>query len=1709
MSKRKERALEELYGLTDRITGPEITPVLKGSFRIQGPVDEMDRDNWRFKETSPVKTKIRKGTMDDDLRSGAESGTCNVCAAPCSSCMHFSRTVSVMESKIEEELSGEICKTKEANYCSSSNTDVLPLFKSRACDERQCTASETSNLLSAGSCHDSFSENAESKATMKTSDTDGVCEDVEMLPKLSSGRIIKDDELHARQCNVDNQGVAVSSGNGIPLDVGQKYSRQYEDQQGLECHDDNMSCITAIKDANVPVSDHNCDSDKKRVSYSYASTDSFLAAGLVKAEQHQTSPDSVTDCECVIEESLRNSNRASTCTKHSLQKSISGIASGAAGLSCNSDPSEPPSSNDVCVRNNTLKSRPPHSHSQSVNSFFGLGDSKESGENSSFQLEEGPFPECSMDHGDSSLAGSAKTDSVDGHKFGALDSGSGSSVPNTGDSKSSLVRKNSSSAAFMKVYPCLETDIDVDGDKPPETSVKFSDRNQQFQEPITSLGASKTQNHPLKSQLISEIEHSTSDIMEVDVKVCDICGDTGREEMLATCSRCSDGAEHIYCMQIMLDKIPESDWLCEECQLKEDAERQKLEKTKEIPETPKATYLEEKELLSKLKNKAQEAGANQAIKAIITPKVSTKRHVDSLEVALNSNKDAVETKVGSPGTASSSKRAALSRESSFKKLNAGKVKPVYPVPSSGNHSANSSQQKAQSPAASPHAPWMQARTQAGQGSLSRSVSFSNPKPKLKQIREDVFQKQKLSREFTNGGTRKEGTLKTFGQSQSFKSTISGLSTIVDSKAKLISPITSRSDQSRGLKQGKDQIVIERKKSFRSDGPVFNPSLTAGTTTDLRKGVEHDGKLSTSKSTILVASKKSENLIAFDGSAGIKQQCNSEEKQPFQVGPKKSVAASSCAHIESHASPDILRQDGLPPIRESMNQDGKTKDPYKQNVSSGGKDMQCHRFKEMGHVSQFCKASSALKASAASSMKEVTNKRSKWKDVVAAAMLSSKHKSNKLPGQFDELPIPSSSRSLATPAGRSTLECQPTHSVLNAIPSVPDDTKIKLDMSRIPIQSSLQENLPRVSAIPDLEYIWQGGFEVQRSGSSPDFYDGIQAHLSTCASPKVLEVVNKFSCKVQLEEVSRMNAWPMQFQGNRVAEDNIALYFFAKDVESYERNYKRLLENMLKKDLALKGNFGEIELLIFPSNCLPEKSQRWNRLFFMWAVFKGRRKNCSPSSSDYQKKLCGFTVDVEPFVQDRPTPVKAEVAVSQKITMQENMDGELSTCYGLHKELDTDSSCYVDFSSLSSSAKEDGTFSAKVSSLDRRPEISSEFTKPSSDGIRLSEKGPSNLFPDIYTSASVRQKTGLPGTCSLSTTMMNDAQLCSEMNSSSASQKEVYIDPTSKKVTELQPYTQATNVQSGLDKVKAVPMHSNTSSCRQAGLSSISPDRQDASSDPSKIFSVRKESVTGNRGQEEIGLVRQRLTDTESSLERDTQVQPITKELSGWEVRSSRKRPCVISYDTASEASVETSMKMTHTVAWRENTDCILFGSETEYKKMKLNSDVVSEEQILGDRFSSKMCCPYPSFQSKEQKDAHVCEDRLKTTERHLFPMDLGPVGDLKAGSIVPWQILPSNDEKLQESDSPNLELALGAKNKPFKEVLPLFAEVEDDRSDRNKLLDKVKGAGDDASASPPTLGLSLSVKEHTAKSVTVTEPLLPEKSHRNRSLLLFGRLIDT
>ena len=74
----------------------------------------------------------------------------------------------------------------------------------------------------------------------------------------------------------------------------------------------------------------------------------------------------------------------------------------------------------------------------------------------------------------------------------------------------------------------------------------------------------------------------------------------------------------------------------------------------------------------------------------------------------------------------------------------------------------------------------------------------------------------------------------------------------------------------------------------------------------------------------------------------------------------------------------------------------------------------------------------------------------------------------------------------------------------------------------------------------------------RTTGCSELCEGLQAHPSTSVSPKALEAAIQFPCIIQLEEVVRHSTWPAQFQENSPKEDNIALFFFAKDIERLVR-----------------------------------------------------------------------------------------------------------------------------------------------------------------------------------------------------------------------------------------------------------------------------------------------------------------------------------------------------------------------------------------------------------------------------------------------------------------------------------------------------------------------------------------------------------------------------
>ncbi|KAF6170558.1 hypothetical protein GIB67_031966 [Kingdonia uniflora] len=80
-------------------------------------------------------------------------------------------------------------------------------------------------------------------------------------------------------------------------------------------------------------------------------------------------------------------------------------------------------------------------------------------------------------------------------------------------------------------------------------------------------------------------------------------------------------------------------------------------------------------------------------------------------------------------------------------------------------------------------------------------------------------------------------------------------------------------------------------------------------------------------------------------------------------------------------------------------------------------------------------------------------------------------------------------------------------------------------------------------------------------------------------------------KAEYENKCRWDTWPKGFELLEHSDDNIALFFFpelGRDVNSYDL----LVDNIIKRDLALKTEIDNGELLVFSSCKLPEPFRRF-------------------------------------------------------------------------------------------------------------------------------------------------------------------------------------------------------------------------------------------------------------------------------------------------------------------------------------------------------------------------------------------------------------------------------------------------------------------------------------------------------------------------------------
>ncbi|XP_040936090.1 uncharacterized protein [Gossypium hirsutum] len=771
----------------------------------------------------------------------------------------------------------------------------------------------------------------------------------------------------------------------------------------------------------------------------------------------------------------------------------------------------------------------------------------------------------------------------------------------SGSSKSAV---GGSSEISPKIHPKLEADIDDNGRDPLDETGKNL-KEDEIDELNEFVKLPDKQESP--SQTASVDESYESDASEHDVKVCDICGDAGREDLLAICSKCTDGAEHTYCMREMLQKVPEGDWLCEECKLGEETESQK---------------------------QGLDAEGKKANKLSSSTRSLGKRHAENLEGASAPKRQAIQTNMGSPKSLSPSRLSAFSREGSFKNLDKGKVRPS-PQISLGNHSGNGMPEAVRTPTSGP-------RLQTSKGSLLKCSSFNtlNSKPKLKLVDEVVIQKRKGTREHASFDSKEEPA-RIMGKSMSFKSGNSGRLNSGESKVKTLSSKYPHVQDLKGLKQVKEQISSERKifsKLNHSSSNVSTPKVDQKLTPRAdaishssainhreTKVVPSEGRPNTlSRSTSNLARKGVDNAVSSAVSSTNGRNSSEQKVNPVSLKEEPSSSSSRASERQPSNNNGVV-SDGLSQSVDSINQSEKSRES---SVSRSSKRVPCLTCKGMGHTAEYCSVCQASGAdqSAPRTSREEINKGNKLKAAIEAAVRlkpgicerTSQDPSSVCDKAKNVISVESTDEgkaNICNQASTANIKLLNSHST-DAVSVVSSVGNLSVGDNYVPPLATVSA-VPKLSAIPEHEYVWQGAFDVNKLGKPPELCGGIQAHISTLASPKVLEVVNSFPHKVSLYEVPRLSTWPAQFHDSSPKEDNIALYFFAKDLESYQNNYKVLLDTMVKNDLALKGNFEVVELLIFPSNHLPEHCQRWNNLFFLWGVFKARKANCSNSS----KSVC--------------------------------------------------------------------------------------------------------------------------------------------------------------------------------------------------------------------------------------------------------------------------------------------------------------------------------------------------------------------------------------------------------------------------------------------------------------------------------------------------------
>ncbi|CAK7356160.1 unnamed protein product [Dovyalis caffra] len=757
MRKVRFKSMKEVYENSSEVIECKIAPTLNVGYPVKGPSDGKNHIVGLNMGSSVTENIFgSKQYSSDKAHLKEESGTCDNCTNSCSCCM----AASLMRMKADVGFSYENSKGKVDDQHSRGGARMLSP-KDSARKSRTLSTSEISNLLSACSSHASFSENEESKDTLRAS---GISENSEMLGEV----------------NDQHTGLPNCGFSSIVLKKCQKHKE-------WDCFGDDTSCISGSEYTDKIAGDHHGYTDSKNISSSSASIESFP----------------------VIENAAN------------VQPALCSLARGQFDTVDNHQPRNSIKFTNESAQAIAVFSNKPHLlHISSARDFY-IGANSSKGEPS----------ECSEEQVESPLMRAAAF-WVDA-QLHDLESHAESV-------KSEIGRKDGEAAVAKRSH---------EKEEEPATQAQPVDHDDELDH--------------MEDEVINANAWDSGKIKRV--KVCDICGDVGQVEKLATCSKCIDGAEHIYCMREKLDKVPEGNWMCEECMLVDENGKQKKNKF----EKENAVQLKESSLNEITKNSKSSGAFNCNISLgsnnegagvdkntrndSSTCLFPAKRPVDDSEAFTVKRRTPEKSHNPSALSKESCSKAAICWGSSFKDIDEGKMKSTY------------------------------------EGSLLKSKSFDgiNSKVELQQS-EGGVNKQNLGKG-TATCLNKEGFARMWCKSTLFKKASLDHVNAADSKVKKISSNFAHVEETKRLRHGKEENLVISKNTLP------NPLMKSPVADNYASAEMRDRRnpLQGEASVLPLSRPKHHDVVDVQGGFGIQ---------------RSGRLVSSCdgiqAHISSCASPKV-------------------------------------------------------------------------------------------------------------------------------------------------------------------------------------------------------------------------------------------------------------------------------------------------------------------------------------------------------------------------------------------------------------------------------------------------------------------------------------------------------------------------------------------------------------------------------------------------------------------------------------------------------------------------------------------------------------------------------------------------------------------------------------------------------------------------------------